>query len=127
MNQPQVKLGEKPQITTTLEEIFTTEAGTVYQCDKRNRLLVDFAGAVTILKVETFLRLKKAVDSIDLGNMATNPLRCSDYELITVCGCDKLYVLTVSEIFAFRELLGGAKFTLQLNSMLHECLSAQAV
>ncbi|MBC5775371.1 hypothetical protein H8S95_14925 [Pontibacter sp. KCTC 32443] len=125
MNQPQVKLGEKTQISAAMHEVFTTEAGVVYQCNKRNRLIIDFAGSVTELRVETFLRLKKAVDSIDLSNMAVNTQRCSDYELVTVCGCDKLYVLTLPEIYTFKELLGGAKFALELNSMLHECLKAQ--
>ncbi|MEJ8756142.1 hypothetical protein WG947_03980 [Pontibacter sp. H259] len=127
MNQPQVNLGEKVQISAEMQEIFATEAGAVYQCDKRNRLLVDFAGSLVVLKVETFLRLKKAVESIDLSNMAVNTERCSDYELITVCGCDKLYVLTLPQIYSFRELLGGARFALELNSMLHECLKAQVV
>ena len=125
MNQLQAKLGEKVQISAEMQEIFATAAGAVYQCDKRNRLLVNFAGSLVVLKVDTFLRLKKAVESIDLSNMAVNTDRCSDYELITVCGCDKLYVLTLPEVYSFSELLGGAKFALELNSMLHERLYAQ--
>lgn len=125
MNQQQVKLGEKTYNTSAMQEIFATKAGAVYQCDKRNRLVVDFAGSVTALKVEAFLRLKCAVDSIDLGTMAVNIERCSDYELVTVCGCDRLYVLTLPELYTFKELLGGAKFVLELNSMLHERLYVQ--
>lgn len=125
MKQLQVKLGENAQITTVMQEVFATAAGTVYQCNKRNRLVIDFAGSQTVLKVDAFLRLKKAVDSIDLGNMAANTARCSDYELLTVCGCEKLYVLTLPEIYSFKELLDGAKFSLELNSMLLECLNAQ--
>ncbi len=125
MNQPQVKLGEKMQITTDLQEIFTTVYGAVYQSDRTNRLIVDFDGSVTTLKVDAFLRLKKAVDSIDLGSMATRTGRDADFELITVFGCDKLYVLSLQEVFNFKELLGGARFVLELNSMLHERLYAQ--
>ncbi|NDK55036.1 hypothetical protein [Pontibacter fetidus] len=125
MEQLQVKLGEKAQITTVMQEVFATEVGAVYQCNKRNRLVVDFANAQIVLKVDAFLRLKKAVDSIDLRDMAVNTQRCSDYELLTVCGCEKLYVLTLPEIYSFKELLGGAKFALELNSMLHECLHTQ--
>lgn len=125
MNQPEVKLGEKMQFSAAMQEIFTTDSGAVYQCDKSNRLLVSFGESLAELKVETFLRLKKAVDSIDLSTMAVNTGRSSDYELITVFGCDKLYVLTLPEIYSFKELLSGAKFTLELNSMLHERLYAQ--
>lgn len=125
MNQPQVKPGVTLQKLDTMQEIFTTESGAVYQCDKRSRLFVDFAGSVTAYKVDTFLRLKKAVDSIDLSSMATNTGRCSDYELITLCGCDRMYVLSLPEVYNFKELLSGARFVLELNSMLHECLYAQ--
>lgn len=125
MNQPEVKLGEKMQISAAMQEIFITDNGAVYQCDKSNRLLVSFGDSLAELKVETFLRLKKAVDSINLSTMAVNTGRSSDYELITVFGCDKLYVLTLPEIYSFKELLSGAKFILELNSMLHERLYAQ--
>jgi len=106
-----------------LTEIFTSEAGSVHQCDNRNRLVIHFAGQPTMLKVETFLRLKRVVDNIDLGGMAASTARAADVELVSVCGCDRCYVLTLPELYAFKELLGGAKFALALNSMLHECLS----
>lgn len=122
---PQAKLEEKMQIVTQLSEICVNEAGAVFQCDRRNRLFVNFAGTTAMLKVETFLRLKQAVDSIDLEAMAASTARSSDVEVVSVCGCDKCYVLTLPELVAFRALLGEARFTLELNSMLHECLNAQ--
>lgn len=113
------------QIAAQLTEIYTTSTGAVLQCDKRNRLLIEFAGSLSVLKVDAFLRLKKAVDSIDLEEMATNTKRSFDLEIISVCGCDAVFILTLSEIYALKELLTGAKFALALNSMLHECLTAQ--
>lgn len=113
------------QTSIQLTDIYTTEAGAVYQCDRRNRLLVHFAGELTVLKVEAFLRLKKAVDSINLDEMAASTNRASDFEIVSVCGCDKCYVLTLPQLYAFKELLAEAKFVLDLNSMLHECLYTQ--
>lgn len=113
------------QIATQLTEIYTTSAGAVLQCDKRNRLLINFAGLASVLKVEAFLRLKRAVDSIDLEEMATSTKRSSDLEIISVCGCEALFILSLPELNALKELLAGAKFTLELNSMLHERLSSQ--
>ena len=110
------------QTATPLAEIFTSKEGTVYQCDRRNRVLVHFAGQLTVLKIDAFLRLKRAVDSIDLEEMAASTARSSDFELISVCGCDRCYVLTLPELCTFKELLGQAKFAMSLNSMLHECL-----
>lgn len=97
----------------------------MYQCDRRNRLLVRFAGTLAVLKVEAFLRLKRAVDSIDLEAMAASTERSADLELISVCGCERCYIFSLPELYTFRELLDGAKFSLELNSLLHECLHAQ--
>lgn len=121
----QAKIGEKMQIATHTTEIYTISTGTVSQCDKRNRLLINFAGSVSVVNVETFLRLKRAVDSIDLEEMATNTRCSSDLEVIAVCGCEPVFILALSEIYALKELLAGAKFILELNSMLHERLSCQ--
>lgn len=114
------------QIATELSEIYTTSAGAVYQCDHRHRLLVCFAGEAAVLKVDAFLRLKKAIDCIDLEVMAANPERSCDFEIITVCGCERCYVLTLTELYAFKELLAGAKFNMELNSMLFQYLHLQA-
>ncbi|WP_114782459.1 hypothetical protein [Botryobacter ruber] len=109
--------------TTDKTEIYATPAGTVYQCDRRNRLLLSFSGSVTVLKLDTFLRLQKAVDAIDLEEMAASTNRASDLEIISVFGCDRCFVLTLPELYALNDLLAGAKFALELNRMLHECLS----
>ncbi|TXK37987.1 hypothetical protein FVR03_14335 [Pontibacter qinzhouensis] len=104
-------------------EIHTTAAGAVYQCNRKNRLVLQFAGGVSVLKVDAFLRLSLAVEAIDLDSMVVSTDRASDLEIISVCGCDRCFVLTLPELLAFKELLAGAKFSLQLNSMLHECLN----
>ncbi len=95
------------------------------QCDRRNRLLLNFSGVLTVLKIETFLRLKKAVDQVDVAQMASSTSRSADVEIITVCGCDSCFVLTLPELVALKELLAGARFMLELNSMLQQCLHAE--
>ncbi|OKL41826.1 hypothetical protein [Pontibacter flavimaris] len=112
---------------TQLPEIYTSEAGAVYQCDRHNRLMLSFAGKLTVLKLDAFLRLKHAVDRIDLEAMASNPDRSFDFSIITLCGCDRCFVLTLPELHALKELLAGAKFVLELNRMLHECLALTTV
>ncbi|SIT93896.1 hypothetical protein [Pontibacter indicus] len=118
-----VKPGEKIAATTELVEIYANEAGAVYQCDRKNRLMLFFNGTLNVLKVDTFLRLRKVVASIDLQQMAANPSRSSDYEIVSVCGCDRCFILSLTELHALRDLLAGAKFTLELNRLLHECLT----
>ncbi len=110
------------QVAAELVEIYANAAGAVYQCDRKSRLVLNFAGTLSVLKVDTFLRLKQTVDSIDLESMVVDPSRSSDFEIVSICGCDRCYVLTLTELCDLRELLAGARFTLELNRMLHECL-----
>ena len=111
------------KVATELVEIYANEAGAVFQCDRRNRLMLYFAGQLNVLKVDTFLRLKQVVDGIDLEQMAANPSRSSDYEIVSICGCERCYILSLTELHALRDLLAGAKFGLELNRLLHECLT----
>jgi hypothetical protein len=117
------KPGQKTTAATELVEIYANETGAVYQCDRKNRLMLHFAGHLNVLKVDTFLRLKQAVDSIDLEQMAANPSRSSDYEIVSVCGCERCFILSLTELHALRDLLAGAKFSLELTRMLNECLT----
>jgi len=115
------------EVQEKFKEIFRTDHGCVYQCDKKRCFFVDFAGSMTEYKFPCFLALKKLVDRIDVEAMALNPSHASDVEIISPCGCERVYVLTLPEIIAFRELLAGAKVMLQLNSILHERLYRVAV
>ena len=105
-----------------LKEIYSTRRGSVYQCDSKRCFVVDFAGEMTEFKLPCFFALKKLVDSIDLEGMALNPSKSSDIEIISPCGSDRCYVLTLPELIEFKELLTGARVMLQLNSILHERL-----
>ena len=117
------KPGETMTAAPELVEIYANEAGAVFQCDRKHRLMLYFAGTLNVLKVDTFLRLKKAVASIDLEQMAADPSRSSDYEIVSICGCDRCFILSLTELYALRDLLAGAKFSLELNRLLHECLT----
>lgn len=105
-----------------LKEIYTTSNGCVYQCDKRRCFVVDFGGYMTEFKLPCFFALKRLVDSIDLETMALNPSKSSDIEIISPCGSDRCFVLTLPELIEFKELLSGTRVMLQLNSILHERL-----
>jgi hypothetical protein len=110
-----------------LKEIFKTDKGGVYQCNQTNRLLIDFAGSTTAFKISCFLDLKKKLEQVDLNAMAFNLSEEFDYAIVSPCPCERCYVLSMSEVIAFRELLAGAKVMLELNSILYERLYAVAV
>ncbi len=105
-----------------LKEIYSTRGGCVYQCDAKRTFFIDFAGSVTEFKFPCFIALKRLVDRIDLETMALDPSNSSDIEIISPCGSERCYVLTLPELIEFRDLLEGARVMLQLNSIIHERL-----
>src|SRR5688500_13491356 len=115
------------EVATQYKEIYRTQNGCVYQCDKKRCFGIDFGGYMTEFKFPCFLALKKLVDGIDLEAMILNPDTAADIEIINPCGSERCYVLTVSQLHEFKELLAGAKVMLQLNSILHERLYRKAV
>jgi len=115
------------QVAENFREIYRTKNGCVYQCDGKRCFCVDFAGYVTEFKLPCFFALKKLVDKINLDEMALNPAKASDIEIISPCGSERCYVLTLPELIEFKELLAGARVMLQLNSILHERLYRIAV
>src|SRR5690606_27169609 len=110
------------QIAEYYKEIFRTKNGCVYQCDQKRCFEVDFGGYITEYKLPCFFALKHLIDKIDLDQMALNPAKASDIEVVSPCGSERCYVLTLSELIEFKELLAGARVMLQLNSIIHERL-----
>ena len=114
-------------VAEQFKEIFRTPNGCVYQSDKKGCFAVDFGGYMTEYKFPCFLALKKLVDSVDILAMVLNPSKSSDIEILSPCGSERCYVLTLPELLEFKELLAGARVMLQLNSILHERLYRVAV
>jgi hypothetical protein len=113
--------------TTGLVEVFRTAQGAVFQCNRTHRFLIEFGGNVAVVKVEGFRLLKRLVDKVDLQAMAQNADRASDYAIICPFGVDRCYVLSLTEVVSFKELLAGARVMLELNSLLRECLGGVLV
>jgi hypothetical protein len=112
---------------TGIVEIFRTTQGAVYQCNRTNRYVIEFAGHVSEVRVEDFIILKKLVDKVDLQAMAQNADRASDFAIISPFRVDRCFVLTLTDVVNLKELLSGAKVMLELNSILRECLGGVLV
>jgi hypothetical protein len=110
-----------------LIEIFRTGHGAVYQCNRQNCFVVEFAGGASPFKVHDFLALKKHLDAIDIQEMAQNTSRVADVAIVMPPRSERCFVLTLTDVLCFRELLQGARTMLQLNSLMHECLHGMAV
>jgi len=107
--------------TSDLQEVFTTETGTVYQSDRECCLFVDFAGKFCRYSFPNLSALKKKVNSIDVEEMLLNPFG-ADIEIVSIAGSDHYYVLTAIEILAFRDLLNGTFVMFELNHILRNQL-----
>ena len=112
---------------SNLEEIFSTTYGAVYQCNRQNCFLVEFAGGISAFKVHDFLQLKNSVEAIDIKEMAQNTSRFADVAILMPLHSERCFVLSLTDVLNFRELLQGARAMLKLKSLVYDCLHAMAV
>ncbi|KAA9325389.1 hypothetical protein [Adhaeribacter soli] len=111
----------------TLVEIFRTEFGAVYQCNRYDVYWVEFAGGFSSFKFSDFFYLKQRVEAIDVVEMAQNPARVADVVVLNPLCSDRCFVLTLTDVLHFRELLQGAKVMIELNSIINESLHGMMV
>ena len=111
----------------TLVEIFRTEFGAVFQCNRYGVYWIEFAGGFSSFKFNDFFHLKQTVEAVDVKEMAENTARFADVVVINPLCSDRCFVLTLTDVLNFRELLQGAKAMMELNSIIYESLHAMAV
>jgi hypothetical protein len=90
-------------------------------------LQLEFAGGVSSFKVQDFFSLKKSVEAVNIEEMAINANRAADIAIIMPLHSERCFVLTLTDVLNFRELLQGAKAMLVLNSLVYECLHGMLV
>jgi hypothetical protein len=101
----------------TLNELFRTDKGVVYQDDINSRFTLEFMGRKVSFKVHQFLHFKRSIDSINLEDLFLNDIH-ADLQIIHHRNTDQLLVVTLCELVALKELLSGAKVMLELNSII---------
>lgn len=111
----------------SFEEVFKTEHGVVYQCSRKNCYWLDFQGEATPFKVRDFFQFKKAIDAMDVELMLCNSSRSFDFEILMPFRSERIFILSVEDILKMRELLAGAKFMIELNSEIKNCLQSKAL
>jgi len=102
-----------------LDALYQTPYGAVFQCNHKNCYWIDFQGEMTAFKVFDFLRFKKHVDAIDIDALLLDASPSADYTAIMPLQTNRCFLLSVKEVLQLRELLDGAKFTIELNSLIH--------
>jgi hypothetical protein len=117
----EVQMKSLTHLESELHEVFRTGSGAVFQSDKERCLYLHFGGKKAKFKYSCLLRLKKAIEAINVEHMLINT-EGADIEIISIHGCDHCYILTPLEIIALRELLQGTFVMFQLNLILKDCL-----
>ncbi|AHM63447.1 hypothetical protein D770_26020 [Flammeovirgaceae bacterium 311] len=105
-----------------LKELYRTLNGCIYQDNLRSVLVLEWYGRRSLLKLPCFFSLKKLAAGINIELLLTNTSRAHDVEILTPCGCDRCFVLTVMDVLEFQDLLNGTRAMMELNSILHERL-----
>lgn len=104
------------------EEVYKTQHGAVYQCSRQNCYWLEFAGDTTAFKVSDFFNFKKRIDAIDLSAMIIDSSRTADFTIVMPFRTPRCFVLDVNDVLNLRDLLDGAKFMIELNSVVSACL-----
>ena len=107
---------------SNVEEVFMTSNGAVYQCSRKNCYWLEFHNTTTSFTVSDFLKFKKCIDQINVQAMLENPSRSNDFAIVMSFRTERCFLLTVEDILALREILSGAKFVMELNSVVNSCL-----
>jgi hypothetical protein len=102
-----------------LSEVYRSKGGCLYQDDRKNCFVLEYAGSASPLSVPCFFCLKRTIDNIDVAAMATSTCSSDSMEIISAPGCDRCFVLTLQELLDMKDLFEGARTMLELNSILH--------
>lgn len=112
---------------TNVEEVFKTETGAIYQCSRKNCYWMEFAGSTTSFTVSDFFKFKKSIDNINIEKMLTDTARSADFTLVMPFRTERCFLLAVQDVLNLRDLLDGAKFMIELNSVVKACLRTSFV
>lgn len=108
--------------TEVLTEVFSTASGAVFQSDREKCWYIRFESNTARFEYRCLQKLKKAVAAINIERLLLNDGKEDDLEII-VCSCGPVYILSIRQILALRELLQGAFVMLELNAMTYDCLN----
>lgn len=107
--------------------LFKTDKGAVIQDDHAHQFVLIFNGRQARFKVQEFLQFKRSMDAINLEDLFLGEGPGIDVQIIHHQGSDQLFVFTLCEIIAVKELVQGAMAMLQLNRILNDRLPSLAL
>lgn len=114
-------------LSQSAQELFSTKKGEIHQCDLTNRIYVRFEELSTSFRILEFLNFRRSINHIDIRSKIFDLSDECDFEYIE--GPRKSFnkQFTLCEVIQLRELINGAHFTIELNSMLHDALCPERI
>lgn len=103
---------------TTL--VYQAGQASVYQCDASDSFILYLGEERLRFRVCEFIAFRRRLQQIDLDSLVASDT--PDLEIINLPHCDRLFVLTASEVLVLRELLSGCFAMLELNSIIHRTI-----
>ena len=104
-------------------ELYRTGKGVIYQGNQQNNFLLEFLDRKAEFRVQDFLHFKKIIDQINVEDLLLGEC-IPDLQIIHHKHSDHLFVFTLCDLVALKELLAGAKVMLDLNSIICSRLSS---
>ncbi len=103
------------------EEIFVNEQGKIYQCMSKRKIVFVFQNKIEYLRINDFFTLQKLVNNIDVELMLLDNA-LADIEIISPIFFENVFIVSIPEIMALKDLLEGASIMLELQSIIYERL-----
>lgn len=106
-------------------ELYKNSKGEVYQCDRSNRIILIFQNLSVQFRIQDFVKFRRDINKVDIKGKLMDISDECDYELISTPQYNISEKLTLCELIQLRDLVNGAQFALDLNSLLHQILYSE--
>jgi hypothetical protein len=104
------------------QELFQTAKGVASQCDITDRIHIRFGDVQADFRIHEFLNFRRAINSIDIKSKLFNLSDDCDFQYLESPRQTFTRHFSLCELIQIRELVNGAHFALELNSIIREAL-----
>ena len=97
--------------------VYQVGHATLHQCDRTESFWLTMGDRQLSFRACELLAFRRRIQEIDVAALVASDT--PDVEIIYLRHCDRLLVLTTTEVLCLRELLSGSFAMLELNSIIH--------
>lgn len=109
-------------LSASSQELFQTGKGVAVQCDITERIYVRFGEIQADFRIHEFVNFRRSINNIDIRSKLFNLSDECDFQYIESPRLTFAQNFSLCEFVQLRELINGAHFSLELNSVIKEAL-----